>query len=185
MNTKTMNLATLGGGCFWCTEAIMNQLEGVTNVVSGYAGGETKDPTYRQVTNGNTGHAEVVQVSFDPAKISYEELLIVFLTTHNPTTLNKQGADIGAHYRSIILFHSEEQQSIALATIKEIQSYFDKAIVTEVVPFTAFYQAEVHHQDYYRNNPERAYCQAVISPKLKKLRALHSTMLKKQDTSKE
>ncbi|MBD0374993.1 MAG: bifunctional methionine sulfoxide reductase B/A protein [Flavisolibacter sp.] len=179
-DSKPLETATFGGGCFWCTEAIMDELEGVEEVVSGYSGGETENPTYMQVCNGDTGHAEVVQVHFNPQVISYADLLRIFLATHNPTSLNRQGADEGTQYRSIILVHNEAQQQTARDVIQEMQSYFDKSIVTEVVPFTAFYKAEESHQNYYRNNLEYAYCQAVINPKLQKLRAQFGRALKKK-----
>lgn len=172
--------ATLGSGCFWCTEAVLAELEGVIIVESGYSGGETKDPTYLQVCNGNTGHAEVVQVHFNPQVISYADILRVFFATHNPTSLNRQGADVGTQYRSIILYHNDEQHQTAKEIIKEMQAAFDKPIVTEVVPFTAFYKAEEVHQDYYRNNPEYAYCRMVINPKLQKLRKQFGQVLKKK-----
>ena len=177
---EPIETATLGGGCFWCTEAIMNELEGVAEVVSGYAGGETEDPTYRQISNGNTGHAEVVQVRFNPKVISYTDLLLIFITTHNPTSLNRQGGDVGTQYRSVILYHNDEQLQTAREIIRQVQPYFDKQIVTEVASFTKFFKAEQIHQDYYRNNPERAYCQAVINPKLQKLRAKYANALKKK-----
>ncbi len=174
--------ATLGNGCFWCTEAVLNELEGIGKVVSGYAGGETEQPTYWEVSSGNTGHAEVVQVNFNPNKISYADILRVFFATHDPTSLNRQGADVGTQYRSIILYHNEAQQQTAREIIEELQSYFDKTIVTQVVPFSKFFKAEQSHQDYYRNNPEKAYCQMVISPKLQKMRAQFASVLKKKAT---
>jgi peptide methionine sulfoxide reductase msrA/msrB len=177
-NQELSETATLGSGCFWCTEAVFDELEGVIKVESGYAGGETKDPTYRQICNGDTGHAEVVQVQFNPQIISYADILRVFFATHNPTSRNRQGADVGSQYRSIILFHNEAQQQTANEIIQEMQSSFDKPIVTEVVPLTTFYKAEESHQDYYSSNPENAYCQAVINPKLKKLRAQFGKALK-------
>src|SRR5688572_29425136 len=175
--------ATLGGGCFWCTEAIMNDLEGVGKVISGYAGGDIENPTYGQICNGDSGHAEVVQVQFDPQKISYADMLRIFLATHNPTSLNRQGADVGSQYRSIILYHNEEQQQTAGKIIDEMQASFDKPIVTELRPFSKFYKAEQSHQDYYRSNPEKAYCQAVINPKLQKLRAHFAKALKKKTSA--
>jgi len=171
---------TFGSGCFWCTEAVFNELEGVGEVVSGYAGGTTTNPTYRQVTAGDTGHAEVVQLRFDPQKISYADLLRIFFVTHNPTSLNRQGADVGTQYRSIILFHNEAQEQTAREIMKEMQAYYDKPIVTEVAPFSSFYKAEEAHQNYYRDNPDKAYCQVVITPKLQKLRAKFSEVLKKR-----
>ncbi len=182
---SSIGIATLGGGCFWCTEAILNELEGVTKVSSGYSGGHVDNPTYRQISNGNTGHAEVVQVQFDTRKISYADLLRIFLATHNPTSLNRQGADVGPEYRSIILFHNDAQQQTAREIIGEMQASFDKPIVTELVPFSKFFKAEQSHQDYYRNNPENAYCQVVINPKLQKLRAKFTTALKKKTVTED
>jgi len=175
-----LETATLGSGCFWCSEAVFNELDGVAEVVSGYAGGKTENPTYKQVTTGDTGHAEVVQVRFDPKKISYADLLRIFFVTHNPTTLNRQGADVGTQYRSIILFHNEAQQLTAREVINEMQEYYDKPIVTEVAPYIAFYKAEAAHQNFYRDNPDQAYCQVVITPKLQKLRANFTQALKKK-----
>lgn len=176
----TVETATFGGGCFWCTEAIFQELEGVEKVTSGYSGGDTEYPTYAAVCSGDTGHAEVVQVHFNPQVISYADLLRVFLATHNPTSLNRQGADVGTQYRSIILHHNDSQQRTAEEVIREMQTYFDTMIVTELVPYTTFYQAEENHQNYYRSNPERAYCLAVINPKLQKLRAQFGRALKKK-----
>ena len=166
MATETV---TLGGGCFWCVEAVYERIEGVSNVRSGYAGGEVANPTYRQVSAGTTGHAEVVQLDYDPAVISYAQILDLFWKAHDPTTRNRQGADVGTQYRSIILYHSEEQRIGAEASIAEAQGRFSRPIVTEVVPFTVFYDAEEYHQDYYENNPEYGYCRVVIQPKLDKL----------------
>jgi peptide methionine sulfoxide reductase msrA/msrB len=177
--------ATFGGGCFWCIEAVFNELDGVEEVSSGYAGGKTENPTYWQVSNGNTGHAEVVQVRFNPNKISYADMLRIFFATHDPSSLNRQGADIGSEYRSIILYHYEAQRQIAGKIIGELQSYYDAPIVTEVVAFTKFYKAEQKHQDYYRNNPENAYCRIVINPKLQKMRAQFVSALKKKTTAAE
>jgi peptide methionine sulfoxide reductase msrA/msrB len=174
-----LEMATLGSGCFWCTEAVLDQLEGVTKVISGYAGGITINPTYPKISGGNTGHAEVVQVTFNPQVISYADILRVFFATHNPTSLNRQGADVGSQYRSIILYHNETQQETARELIREMQGSFDKPIVTEIKPFTTFYEAEENHQNYYRDNPEYAYCQMVINPKLQKMRARFGMMLKK------
>ena len=164
--------ATFGGGCFWCTEAIFQRLQGVLKVESGYSGGKTTNPTYREVCSGLTGHAEVIQITFDPEKISYEDLVKIHLSTHNPTTLNQQGADIGSQYRSIVLAHDLEQEKIAREVIREMAPSFDKEIVTVVEPFIVFYKAEDYHQNYYNNNPEGGYCTAVISPKLDKFRKL-------------
>lgn len=172
-----LEAATIGGGCFWCTEAFMDELEGVKEMASGYSGGETQNPTYMQVNYGNTGHAEVVQVKFNPQVISYANLLRVFMAAHNPTSLNRQGADVGTQYRSIILYHNEAQQITANEVIQEMQAYFDKPIVTEVVPFSAFYEAEESHQDYYRSNPD---CHTVINPKLQKLRVQFRQFAKKR-----
>ncbi len=183
MTNKNIQLATLGGGCFWCVEAVFQALNGVESVVSGYSGGRIKNPTYREVTSGLTGHAEVIQVSFDANTISYEDLIRVFLTTHDPTTPNRQGADWGSQYRSIILYHDQEQGNQAKSVIEELSSHFDSPIVTEVVPFEEFYEAEDYHQNYYNDNTEKPYCTVVISPKLKKLRELHAEKLKTASVS--
>jgi len=175
-----LETATVGSGCFWCTEAVFNELDGIAEVVSGYAGGKTENPSYKQVTTGDTGHAEVVQLRFDPKKISYADLLRIFFVTHNPTSLNRQGADVGTQYRSIILYHNEAQEQTAREIINEMQEYYDKPIVTEVAPYTAFYKAEAAHQNFYRDNPDQAYCQVVITPKLQKLRANFTQALKKK-----
>jgi len=165
-----MELATLGSGCFWCTEAVFQQLKGVKSVKSGYAGGTTENPTYEQVCTGRTGHAEVIQVEFDPSVISYEELLEVFFETHDPTTMNRQGNDVGTQYRSIILYHSDEQKEIAERVKKRLDESgkWKNPIVTEIKPFTEFYIAENYHQDYYNQNKNQPYCRVVISPKLQK-----------------
>ena len=165
----TEQVATFGGGCFWCTEAVLEQLDGVRAVTSGYMGGEVDDPTYRQVCEGTTGHAEVVQVRFDAAVISYEKLLEWFFRSHDPTTLNRQGADVGTQYRSAIFFHSEEQHRTAVQLIEAIAPNWSDPIVTEVTPAVTFWSAESYHQDYYRGNTSQGYCRAVILPKLKKL----------------
>lgn len=166
-----MALATLAGGCFWCLEAVFQQLKGVSKVSSGYAGGQPPNPTYEAVCTGTTGHAEVVQIEFDPAVITYRDLLDVFFTIHDPTTLNQQGADTGTQYRSAVFFHSPEQQMDAAAAIREAQKAWDDPIVTEVVPFTQFYPAEEYHRDYYLRNPNQGYCRVVIAPKVAKLRS--------------
>ena len=165
--------ATLGGGCFWCVEAVLENLRGVHDVTSGYAGGRVKNPSYREVCSGLTGHAEVVRVTFDPDVISYADILRVFFATHDPTTLNRQGADRGTQYRSIILTESDEQRETAEAVIQELtdDDTFGAPIVTQVEPLEAFYEAEEKHQGYYENNPAQPYCQAVIAPKVAKLRA--------------
>jgi peptide-methionine (S)-S-oxide reductase len=161
--------ATFGGGCFWCVEAVFERLDGVTSAVSGYAGGKTPNPTYEQVCSGTTGHAEVVQIEFDPGKISYERLLEVFWQAHDPTTLNRQGADAGTQYRSIILYHDETQKMIAEKSKSAAQKMFRDPIVTEIVTFTVFYPAEDYHQGYYDDHGGAPYCSVVIRPKLEKL----------------
>lgn len=165
-----MELATLGSGCFWCTEAVFQQLKGVQSVVSGYSGGQVENPTYEQVTTGRTGHAEVCQIQFDPEQISYEDMLEVFFSTHDPTTLNRQGNDVGTQYRSVIFYHNEEQKKSAERVKKELDESgtWKNPIVTEIIPFDKFYKAEDYHQNYYRNNPNQGYCRLVIAPKLKK-----------------
>jgi peptide-methionine (S)-S-oxide reductase len=163
--------ATFGGGCFWCIEAVYERVEGVKSVVSGYAGGEVQNPTYEQVSTGTTGHAEVVQVEYDPQKISYAEILDLFWKAHDPTTLNRQGADAGTQYRSIILYHDEAQKTAAQNSMKALAASktYKGRVVTEIKPLTVFYPAEEYHQDYYDRNPYAGYCAVVISPKLKKL----------------
>jgi peptide-methionine (S)-S-oxide reductase len=179
---EELETATLGAGCFWCVEAVFDELKGVKDVVSGYAGGQTPNPTYRQVCEGNTGHAEVVQVRFDPTEISYADLLRVFFTVHDPTTLNRQGADVGTQYRSAIFTHSNEQAAIADTVIAEIEAerVYPDPIVTEVRPLSGpFYPAEDYHQEYFANNPSQPYCAAVVAPKVAKFRKLHLDKLKK------
>ncbi|HZO91818.1 MAG TPA: peptide-methionine (S)-S-oxide reductase MsrA [Chthonomonadaceae bacterium] len=173
-------IATLAGGCFWCTEAIFRDLKGVEKVEPGYAGGQTAHPTYEQVCTGTTGHAEAIQITFDPKVISYHDLLEIFFTTHDPTTRNRQGADVGTQYRSAIFYHSPEQKETALQVIKEIEAarIWPAPIVTEVVPFTNFYPAEDYHRDYFERNPEQFYCQAVIAPKVAKFREHYRNKLK-------
>ena len=175
-----LEVATLGGGCFWCLEAVYEQLVGVLGVVCGYAGGVIPDPSYEQVCTGHTGHAEVVQVTFDPEAISFEELLEVFFTIHDPTTLNRQGADVGTQYRSVIFIHDEEQRMIAEAVSQrfEAEGIWRDPIVTEIRPLDAFYKAEDYHQEYYRRNRGQAYCQAVIAPKVAKFRKQHLEKLR-------
>ena len=167
--TNLTELATFGSGCFWCTEAVFEQLDGVKSVVSGYAGGAKANPTYEEIGTGTTGHAEVTQIEFDPKKIAFEQLLVIFWASHDPTTLNRQGADVGTQYRSIILHHSEAQKIAAEKSKKVAQPEFTSPIVTQIVPFTKFYKAEGYHQDYYRSNPRAPYCAFVIRPKLEKL----------------
>jgi peptide-methionine (S)-S-oxide reductase len=173
-------LATLAGGCFWCTEAVFDELEGVLEVVPGYAGGHVPNPTYEQVCTGITGHAEAVQVTFDPDRISYRELLEVFFTVHDPTTLNRQGPDVGHQYRSAVFCHSPEQERVAREVIVQLEreKVWPDPIVTEVVPFTNFYPAEDYHRDYYRRHPDQAYCATVIAPKLEKFRKRYRDRLK-------
>jgi peptide-methionine (S)-S-oxide reductase len=170
--TANYQVATLAGGCFWCLEAVYTELKGVIKSVSGYSGGSVPDPTYRQVCGGATGHAEVVQVTFDAQQISFKELLEVFFTIHDPTTLNRQGNDVGTQYRSAIFYHDEDQKAIAGEVIKEIEAagIWGRPIVTEVVPFTVFYPAEEYHQDYFKRNPAQPYCQVIIAPKVAKFR---------------
>ena len=172
-------VAILGGGCFWCTEAAFTELAGVSAVQSGYAGGEKANPTYREVCTGRTGHAEVVQVTFDPAVISYEDLLRVFFTIHDPTTLNRQGGDSGTQYRSVIFYESSEQKVAAEKIIAEFAGVWPGKIVTEVSPAPAFYRAEPEHDQYFARNPYAGYCQAVIAPKVSKLRKVFAERLRK------
>lgn len=178
--TKGMEIATFAGGCFWCTEAIFLEIDGVEKVVSGYIGGTTKNPTYRDICSGTTGHAEAVQITFDPKKVAYEDLLEVFFGTHDPTTLNRQGADVGTQYRSEIFYHSEAQKDKAEKYISLIsrEKLYDKEIVTKVSEATIFYPAEEYHQNYYNQNAEQGYCQMVIAPKLEKLRKYYKSKLK-------
>lgn len=173
-------LAVLAGGCFWCLEAVFDRLQGVVRVESGYMGGSIESPTYEQVCQGDTGHAEVVRVEFDPALVSYRELLNVFFSIHDPTTLNRQGSDVGTQYRSAIFYLSPEQKSTAEAVIDELtkQSLFGAPIVTEVVPASTFYIAEGYHQSYFENNPQQPYCQFVVSPKVTKFRQQWANKLK-------
>lgn len=166
-----MEIATLAGGCFWCTEAIFERLKGVTSVTSGYAGGQGENPSYESVSTGLTGHAEAIQIGFNPAVISYGKLLQIFFATHDPTTTDRQGNDIGSQYRSIIFYHSEAQRQTAIKVKSALASggQYRGKIITEIVPFQSFNPAEDHHQDFYRNNPDHAYCRVVIDPKVKKL----------------
>lgn len=167
-----------GGGCFWCTEAMFRELDGVLEVKSGYSGGKVDNPTYREVCYGKTGHAEVIEVTYDPEVIHFEDLIIIHMTTHDPTTLNRQGADRGTQYRSIVFYENEEEKKITEEVIKEVSKAFEDKIVTEVVPFEKFFEAESDHQDYYNNNSEAGYCQAVINPKLTKFRKIFSKHLR-------
>lgn len=179
MINKNLQLATFGGGCFWCTEAMFLEVKGVEKVVSGYSGGNAPGhPTYREICSGLTGHAEVVQVTFDANIISYDDILVIFMTTHDPTTLNRQGGDKGTQYRSVIYYHDEKQKEIAALVLKEVASYYENPVVTEMSSLDVFYEAEKEHQDYYRNNQEQGFCSFVITPKLAKLRKLHADKLK-------
>lgn len=164
--------ATLAGGCFWCLEAVYDELRGIENVESGYAGGRRPNPTYEQVCGGTTGHAEVVQITYDPAQISFRELLDVFFTIHDPTTLNRQGNDLGTQYRSAIFYHDDEQKRIAEETIRELEDdkTWDEPVVTQVMPLTEFFPAEDYHRDYYARNPGQGYCRVIIAPKVAKAR---------------
>ena len=177
---QPMEVATLGGGCFWCLEAIFDDLKGVQSVESGYAGGSVPHPSYREVCNGTTGHAEVVQVTFDPEVVSYREMLEVFFATHDPTTLNRQGADVGTQYRSAVFYHDEEQKKAAEEVIADLgsQGIWDNPIVKEVVPFERFYVAEDYHHNYYASNRYQPYCHVIIAPKVAKFRREHLERLK-------
>jgi peptide-methionine (S)-S-oxide reductase len=178
--TQGREVATLGGGCFWCLEAVFEQFRGVEKVVSGYAGGHVPNPSYRAVCAGTTGHAEVVQVTFDPSQASFRDLLGVFFTIHDPTTLNRQGADVGTQYRSAVFYHSPEQKAAAEEMIRELEAegVWDDPIVTEVVPLTEFFPAEEYHQEYYRRNPGQGYCQVVVAPKVAKFRRKYADRLR-------
>jgi peptide-methionine (S)-S-oxide reductase len=179
MNNRNLQIATFGGGCFWCTEAVFQEVKGIEKVVSGYSGGTVPGhPTYREICSGLTGHAEVVQITFDANMISYRDVLVIFMTTHDPTTLNRQGADRGTQYRSVIYYHNDTQKEIAEIVVKEVSTYYESTIVTEITALDVFYEAEKEHQDYYRNNQSQGYCSFVITPKLAKLRKLHADKLK-------
>jgi peptide-methionine (S)-S-oxide reductase len=178
MMSNATETATLAGGCFWCLDAAYRQIEGVQGVVSGYTGGTRPDPTYEQVCTGSTGHAEAVQVSYDPDVITYPEILEIFWSIHDPTTLNRQGADAGTQYRSAIYYAGDAQKAAAEASRDEVQKLWSNPVVTEIEPLGDFYPAEEYHQDYYARNPWQGYCQAVINPKLKKLREHHAARLK-------
>jgi len=173
-------IATLGGGCFWCLEAVFEEMAGVKRVVSGYAGGSVRNPTYDQVCTGTTGHAEVVQIEFDPRVTSYEAILGAFFSIHDPTTRDRQGADVGSQYRSVIFYHDDRQEEIARRKIAELESSraWKRPIVTEVLPFRDFFEAEAYHQDYFKKNPHAGYCQAVVAPKVLKFRELFPDKLK-------
>jgi len=179
-NGKRRETATLGGGCFWCLEAVYDQLRGVESVESGYSGGHVQNPTYRQVCTGTTGHAEAVRITFDPDEISYSDILRVLFTIHDPTTKDRQGADVGPQYRSVIFYHSPEQKSAAEAVIREVTDagYWDAPVVTELVPAPTFYQAEDYHQEYFTRNGTQPYCQMVVAPKVAKFRKAYFDRLK-------
>jgi peptide-methionine (S)-S-oxide reductase len=176
---KNIQIATLGGGCFWCTEAVFQKVKGVEKVVSGYAGGNAPGkPTYREICSGLSGFAEVIRITFDESTISYQDILVIFMTTHDPTTLNRQGADRGTQYRSVIYYHDETQQKIAEKVLTQIEPYYTDKITTELSALPTFYEAEQEHQNYYRENTQQGYCSYVIEPKLAKLRKLHADKLK-------
>ena len=181
MIAKNLEKATLGGGCFWCTEAVYLQLKGVTDVKPGYSGGHVKNPAYREVCNGTTGHAEVVQVTFDPEQVSFSEILEVFFKTHDPTTLNRQGNDVGTQYRSAVFYHSDEQKEIAEKIIIQFENekVYDDPIVTEVTAFDTFYPAEDYHINYFARNKNQPYCQFVVAPKVEKFEKIFKDKLKK------
>ncbi len=181
METNNFETATLGAGCFWCVEAVFDDLKGVEDVVSGYSGGHTENPTYQQVCSETTGHAEVARIKFDPQEISFKEILQIFFAVHDPTTLNRQGNDVGSSYRSAIFYHSDEQKHIAEEVIKEVteEGVYDNPIVTEVTPFDKFYAAENYHQEYFANNPNQPYCAAIVAPKVAKFRKKFVDRLKK------
>ncbi|RYG53411.1 peptide-methionine (S)-S-oxide reductase [bacterium] len=181
MSNQTLETATLGAGCFWCVEAVFDDLKGVEDVVSGYSGGHVKNPSYEAVCSETTGHAEVVQIKFDPEVISYADVLRVFFTVHDPTTLNRQGNDVGESYRSAIFFHSPEQEYTAREIIEEVEAegIYPNDIVTEVTPFTNFYPAENYHQEYFARNPGQGYCAVVVAPKVSKFRKMYADRLKK------
>ena len=182
MSSSTVReLATLGGGCFWCTEAVFNELRGVEKAESGYSGGNVEKPSYEDVCTGTTGHAEVVQVTFDPKTISYKDLLQVFFTLHDPTTLNRQGADVGTQYRSVVFYRDEKQRMVAEEVIKEVNAskIWKRPLVTELAPLKAFYKAEDYHQEFFQKNQQSSYCQVVIEPKIAKLRQYYREKLKR------
>ena len=181
MAENDLETATLAAGCFWCVEAVFDDLKGVEDVVSGYSGGRTENPTYRQVCDGNTGHAEVAEIRFDPDEVSFKDILRVFFAVHDPTTLNRQGNDVGTQYRSAIFYHNDEQKRDAEEVIDEVtkEGVYDAPIVTEVVPFEKFWPADDYHQEYFANNPNQPYCMAVVAPKVAKFRKKFVDRLKK------
>lgn len=174
---ENLSVATFGGGCFWCIEAVIQRLKGIESLKSGYSGGFIKNPPYREVCTGRTGHAEVIQVTYDPDIISYHDLIFIFMTSHDPTTLNRQGADSGTQYRSIILYHDAEQKEIAEEVFEEVKHFYEDPIVTELTPFEVLYEAEEDHQNYYNNNQEARYCQIVIDPKIQRLKKMYANQL--------
>ncbi|SHL68636.1 peptide-methionine (S)-S-oxide reductase MsrA [Flavobacterium saccharophilum] len=174
---ENLSVATFGGGCFWCIEAVIQRLNGVESLKSGYSGGFIKNPPYREVCTGRTGHAEVIQVTFNPDIISYHDLIFIFMTSHDPTTLNRQGADVGTQYRSIVLYHDAEQKAIAEQVFEEVKPFYEDPIVTELTAFEVFYEAEEDHQNYYNNNQDTRYCQIVIDPKVQKLKKMYADRL--------
>jgi len=174
---KNLSLATIGGGCFWCIEAVIQRLNGIESLKSGFSGGFIKNPPYREVCTERTGHAEVIQVTFDPDIISYHDLILIFMTSHDPTTVNRQGADVGTRYRSVVLYHDERQKAIAEEVFKEVKPFYEDPIVTELIPFKVFYEAEEDHQNYYNNNQDARYCQIVIDPKVKQLKKMYADKL--------
>lgn len=171
-------VATLGGGCFWCLEAVFEETRGVLDVISGYAGGDIANPSYEKVSMGKTHHAEVVQISFDPKIISYEAILKIFWLIHDPTTLNRQGNDVGTQYRSVIFYHDEQQKELAEASIKLFSTKFANPIVTQLLPLPTFYKAEAYHQDYFKNNPTQGYCSFVVAPKVEKFKGTYKELVK-------
>ena len=184
MKKTSLATATFGGGCFWCTEAVFQRLAGVDKVVSGYMGGQTKNPTYKEICRGDTGHAEVIQIRYEPSKIKFDKLLEVFWKTHDPTTLNRQGADVGTQYRSVIFYHSPEQRKLAETYKKKLDDagLFDDPIVTEISAATEFYPAEDYHQNFFNLNPYQGYCRAIIRPKIEKFERVFADQLKSDDT---
>lgn len=182
MTDPNQLVATLGGGCFWCLEAIYNELKGIIKVESGYTGGPVPNPTYKQVCTGTTGHAEVIQITYDPNIITFKEILQIFFTMHDPTTLNRQGNDVGTQYRSIILYHNQNQKQTTDQVINEITQarIWNAPIITQIIPYNIFYKAEEYHQEYYKKNPEQSYCRIIIAPKIAKLRKQYFEKLKKE-----
>jgi peptide-methionine (S)-S-oxide reductase len=185
-DSRQLEIATVGGGCFWCTEAVFGKIKGVRNVEPGYSGGKFANPTYEQVSTGTTGHTEVVQITFDPNIISFRQILEVFFKMHDPTTPNRQGADVGTQYRSVVFYHSREQKTTTEQLIEELNNakVFDSPIVTQVEPFKAFYKAEDYHKEYFRRHPEQSYCKLVIAPKIAKLHEIVGVSLKGNNTQK-